>query len=129
MKLTRLVSPAIAIVLIAGTASAFAQYGPPQQGPPPGYQQGPPQGPGGWDAPPPEFREYQGRGYHDGIEGAKRDFENHRAPNPNNRDEYRHPGFIPGPFRHDYKDGFRKGYFAAVRHMEGGPGPYQGGPR
>jgi hypothetical protein len=23
--------------------------------------------------------------------------------------------------RRDYRDGFRKGYYAAVRHMEGGP--------
>ena len=43
----------------------------------------------GWDQAPPEFRAAQQRGFHDGIEGARKDFENHRQPNVNNRDEYR----------------------------------------
>lgn len=33
-----------------------------------------------WDAPPAEFREAQRQGFHDGIEGARKDFENHRPP-------------------------------------------------
>ena len=109
--------------MMTGVGAAFAQYGPPPQGPPPGYQQGPP--PGAWDAAPREFREYQARGFHDGVVGATRDYQNHRAPTPENRNEFRHPN-VPRPFRHDYRDGFRKGYFAAIRHMQGGPGPYQG---
>ncbi|ADW70558.1 hypothetical protein [Granulicella tundricola] len=124
MNLKKLAAPALAIALLT-TASAFAQgYGGPPP-PPQGYGQGP-GGPGGWEAPPPEFQAAQARGYHDGVEGARKDFENHRPPNVNNRDEYRHPGFIPGPERRDYKFGFRRGYDNAVRHMYG-PGP--GGPR
>ena len=123
MKVRNLAVALAATFLIALNA-ASAQYGPPPQGPPQGYQQGPPQGygppRGDWDSAPPEFREWQQRGFHDGVEGAKKDFENHRAPDVRNRDEFRHP-HVPGPFRHDYKDGFRRGYDVAVHHMEGGP--------
>ena len=44
-----------------------------------------------WDAPPQEFKDIQRQGYHDGIEGARKDYDNHRRPDVNNRDEYRHP--------------------------------------
>ena len=73
---------------------------------------------GGWDAPPSEFREIQRQGFHDGIEGARKDFDNHRAPNVNNRDEYRHPHVSPSA-RDDYREGFRRGYDAAMRHLNG----------
>jgi ribosome modulation factor len=117
MKLARMiVAPALALALISSTGVSFAsgigagQYGP---------------GPGGWDAPPQAFREFQQRGFRDGIEGARKDYENHRRPTPDNRDEFRHPNFIPRQFRDDYRDGFRRGYDVGVRHMMGG-GP--GGP-
>ena len=117
MKITRIAVPVLALALSAAGAVASAQYGPPP--PPRGYAQGP----GGWDAPPPEFAAAQQRGYRDGVEGARKDFENHRPPNVNNRDEYRHPNFIPRPDRRDYRFGFQRGYDSAVRHMYGqGPG-------
>jgi len=101
------------------TAAAHAQYGPPQgpPPPPPGYQ-------GGWDAPPQDFQdEVRRNGFQDGIEGARKDYENHRAPNVNNRDEFRHP-HVPRGARHDYREGFRRGYDVGVQHMMGGgPGP------
>ena len=103
---------------MAAAGAAHGQYGAPPP-PPPGYAQGS----GGWDAPPPEFREAQQRGFHDGVEGARKDFQNHRAPNVNNRDEFRHPNFIAPPDRRDYRYGFHRGYDMAVRHMYG-PGPY-----
>jgi len=109
---TTLAVSALALALgIPGFAStnAFAQ----QPGPPPaGYQQGP----GGWDAPPPEFREFQRQGFHDGVEGARKDRDNHRPPNVDNRDEYRHP-HVPHDMRHDYREGFRRGYDMAMHHM------------
>ena len=124
MNLKALVTPALAVALMSGSA-AFAQgYGAPaatssrlRSGRP------------GWMgcARRPSSASFRQRGFHDGVEGARKDFENHRAPNPNNRDEFRHPN-VPHEMRRDYRDGFRKGYFAAVRHMQGGPGPY-GGPR
>ncbi len=72
----------------------------------------------GWDAPPGEFREIQRQGFHDGIEGARKDFDNHRAPNVNNRDEYRHPHVSPSA-RDDYREGFRRGYDVAMHHLMG----------
>jgi hypothetical protein len=71
---------------------------------------------GDWDAPPPEFREAQRQGFHDGVEGARRDFDNHRPPNVKNRDEYRHP-HVPRDQREDYREGFRQGYDRAMAHL------------
>jgi len=75
-----------------------------------------------WDRPPQEFREVQRQGYHDGIEGAKKDFDNHRIPDVNNREEYRHP-HVSKADREDYREGFRRGYDAAMLHMLGASGP------
>jgi len=87
--------------------------------------QGPPQAGygqqhGDWDAPPQEFSDIQRQGFRDGIEGARKDFENHRSPDPNNRDEYRHPN-VPRSLRDAYREGFRRGYDLGVQHMTSGP--------
>ena len=73
-----------------------------------------------WDQPPHEFREVQRQGFHDGVEGAKKDFEHHRMPDVNNRDEYRHPN-VSKAYREDYREGYRRGYDAAMAHMTGQP--------
>ena len=70
----------------------------------------------GWDAPPKEFREIQRKGFHDGVEAARKDFDNHRRPDVMNRDEYRHP-HVAASARKDYRDGFRRGYDAGVAHL------------
>ena len=120
-------SPRIAAVLLAGGLAAapalFAQYGTPQGPPPgPGYGQGYGQGQGGWDAPPSEFRQdVQRQGFRDGIEGARRDAENHRQPNVLNRDEFRN---YRGPARRAYKDAFQRGYNVFWSHQGGGPRRY-----
>jgi hypothetical protein len=69
-----------------------------------------------WDTPPKEFRDIQRQGYHDGIEGARKDYDNHRRPDVENRDEYRHPP-VPESGRADYREGFRQGYERAWDHM------------
>jgi hypothetical protein len=69
-----------------------------------------------WDTPPQEFREIQRQGFHDGIEGARKDYDNHRRPDVNNRDEYRHPHVAPSA-QADYREGFRRGYETAMNHM------------
>jgi hypothetical protein len=69
-----------------------------------------------WDQPPGEFRDAQRKGFHDGIEGARKDFQNHRPPNVENRDEYRHPS-VSHDLRGDYRDGFRAGYERAMSHL------------
>ena len=116
-----------AVVLSAGlllpAASLLAQ-GPP---PPPqgyGYGQGPgPGGPGGWDAPPSNFtRDVQRNAFHDGLDGARKDFENRRPPNVMNRDEYRN---YRGPERRVYRQAFNAGYQAFWNHQgPRGPRPY-----
>ena len=120
MRSTRWLVPTLSLALAASAAVASAQYyqqGPPP--PPPGYGQG------GWEQAPPELREAMQRGFHDGIEGARKDYQNHRPPNVNNRDEFRNPKFIPPPDRHDYREGFRRGYAVAVQHIYGnGPNRY-----
>jgi hypothetical protein len=69
-----------------------------------------------WDTPPKEFRDIQRQGYHDGIEGARKDYDNHRRPDVNNRDEYRHP-HVADSAKADYREGFRRGYDAAMDHL------------
>jgi hypothetical protein len=75
-----------------------------------------------WGIPPGEFNETQRRGFHDGVEGAKRDFDNHRNPDVNNREEFKDPHMAP-EFREAYRDGFRRGYQVAVSHLWGPPPP------
>ena len=69
-----------------------------------------------WNMPPQEFRDIQRQGYHDGIEGARKDYDNHRRPDVNNRDEFRHP-HVPESARSDYREGFRRGYETAWDHL------------
>lgn len=116
-RLAACLAPAFSLLLMAGAASA-QNYGPPQQRP--DYQRPDNYGPAQpWESAPPEFRQAMQRGFHDGIEGARRDFQNHRPPNVNNRDEYRDPRFIPRPERRDYRMAFRRGYDVGVQHIYG----------
>ena len=92
-----------------GVRSAIAMQPP---APPMGYQEPPP----GWDAPPPEFQEVERKGFHDGIEGARKDAENHRRPDVYNRDEYKHPD-VPHRDRKAYRRGFERGYQIGIDHL------------
>jgi len=54
------------------------------------------------------------------MDGALRDLDNHRRPDPNNRDEFRRPN-VPYEMVEPYRDGFRRGYkieglLAVLRH-------------
>jgi hypothetical protein len=104
MKSTLLLIPTLAVALFAGEKSAFAQqyYGPP---PPFAYWQHDAEE--GWEQ----------RGYYDGMKGAERDFQNHRRPDVNNRWEYRDPDAVPGWAQHEYREGFRRGYYIRVRQI------------
>lgn len=108
MNLNRIIFSAALLLAISLTPTLRAQ-GPP----PPGY---------GWDAPPQELNDIQRQGFHDGIEGARRDVENHRPPDVENRDEFRHP-HVPPPLREAYRDGFRRGYHRAMEHLMAGGRP------
>jgi hypothetical protein len=72
-----------------------------------------------WDTPPQAFRDIQRQGFHDGIDGARKDYDNHRRPDVSNRDEYRHP-HVPDSAKADYREGFRRGYEVAMDHMMNG---------
>ena len=91
-------------------ASIAPQYGPPP-GPPPQYDQH-----GDWEGPPREFDEVSRRGFHDGIEGARKDAGNNRRPDVRNRDEYRHPD-LPHRDRRAYRRAFERGYQVGVQHF------------
>ncbi|MGA2808448.1 MAG: hypothetical protein ABSE87_09950 [Terracidiphilus sp.] len=111
---------ALSVLSLSLGAAYFATgtaHGTPLPSPAAGYGQDR----GGWDAPPAEFREAQRQGFHDGIEGARKDFDNHRRPDVNNRDEYRHPR-VARDLREDYREGFRQGYDRAMHHLMGEPG-------
>ncbi len=71
---------------------------------------------GDWENPPSEFREVERQGYHDGVEGARKDYNEHRRPDVNNREEYRHP-HVERSAEGDYREGFRRGYEQAMDHM------------
>lgn len=103
MKPTRFVIPTLAIALFAGAGSAFAQRY---------YDQPPAQR---WQSNAEDAMRQ--RGFQDGSVGADRDFQNHRRPDVNNRDEYRDPRFIPRWGQDEYRDGFRRGYYQRVRQI------------
>ena len=104
MRPSLLVLPTLALVLFGGGRSTVAQeyYGPP---PPIAYGQH-------------EAEEaWEHRGFYDGMRGAEHDYWNHRRPDVNNREEYRDPDSVPGWARHEYREGFRHGYYLRVRQI------------
>lgn len=97
-----------AVTLITAPAARAARSAPPSGF----YAQEP------WAEPPGELQGVEREGFHDGIEGARKDAENHRPPNVGNRDEYRHPHYR-GEDRRAYRRGFRRGYQVGVEHLMG----------
>lgn len=129
MTLNRFAVSALALVLSAGTGAAVAQYSAPGTG---AYGYAPVHTsmqdrddhdrrdePMTWDAAPRGYNDIQLRGYRDGIDGAQKDYGNHRRPNPNNRENYKHPHDVPHDLDRDYRAAFRQGYRRAFRHLEG----------
>ena len=112
MRLSRLLIPSFAIALIACARSALAQ----QFYEPPPFTYGQHEAEEAWEQ----------RGFYDGMQGAERDFGNHRRPNVNNREEYRDPDSIPEWARHEYREGFRRGYYLRVRRIYNGEGIDEG---
>ncbi len=105
---------ALAVILSAAGPGALHASAAPQ--PPPAFSQEP------WESPPGELNDIQRRGFHDGIEGARKDFGNHRQPDVNNREEYRNPD-LPRELREPYRAAFRRGYSQAASHLWGTPPP------
>lgn len=100
MRPATLLKSTLAIALFATASGAFAA-----QGYGPAYSHGDP------------AEAMEQRGFHDGVEGAERDFKNHRRPDVNNRNEYRDPDSVPGWAQHEYREGFRRGYYLRVHQI------------
>ena len=137
MKLTHLAVSAVSIALTLGTGAMVAQgHFPSTQArsygfaPANAYLQDRDDhrddrqrdDPNGWDAAPRGYTDIQLRGYRDGIDGAQKDYGNHRRPNPNNRENYKHPHDVPHDLDRDYRTAFREGYRRAFSHLEGRDG-------
>jgi len=109
---------ALTAATLLSIPAAQAQQGPP----PPGY--GPDYGHEVWSQAPAEVQGIEAQGFHDGIAGARKDYENHRKPDVENREEYRHPD-VPHHDREAYRHGYRRGYETGVEHlMRGYPHSY-----
>jgi hypothetical protein len=69
-----------------------------------------------WMQPPPEFKEMQREGFHEGVQAAIKDFDKHRDPDLERHKEYVRPkvdrSYVP-----DYRDGYRRGYNDAMKHL------------
>jgi hypothetical protein len=62
--------------------------------------------------------EVRQQGFRDGVAGAIKDFGNKRRPDPENRQEFRHPR-VPYPDQEHYRQGFQRGYRWAMAQMMG----------
>ncbi|KAA6455716.1 hypothetical protein DYQ86_27250 [Acidobacteria bacterium AB60] len=69
-----------------------------------------------WDQPPSEFKEMERKGFHDGVQGAMKDYDHHRFPDVERRSEYKHP-HVDASVREDYRKGYRRGYDDAMKHL------------
>lgn len=72
-----------------------------------------------WAVPPSAYQGAERRGFHDGIEGARKDAQNNRPPDVNNRDEYEHPP-VSQQESSAYREGFQRGYRVGVQHLMNG---------
>ena len=95
--------------------------GPPAYGPPPTAYVPPPVGErrGGWDAFPDGYDDVRRNGFRHGIDSARDDYENHRNPDVNRHDTFRHPD-VPRDQKRPFQEGFRRGYRVAWDHLMGG---------
>ena len=135
MRLTQVAASAVSIALTLGTGMALAQgqlastqtpaYSFAEYAPANGYVQDRDdehrrdQHDEGWDSAPRGYSDIQLRGFRDGIDGAQKDYGNHRNPNPNNRENYKHPHDVPHDLDRDYRNSFREGYQRAWDHLTG----------
>jgi len=108
MRPTILLIPMLSFALFVGAKSAQAQvyYGQPS------FSHGEHEAAEAWER----------QGFYAGMNGAEHDFSNHRRPDVNNREEYRDPDSVPRWARHEYREGFRRGYYLRARRIYYGEG-------
>jgi hypothetical protein len=111
MKQTWFAVSALALSLGATSGGLAAKaYAAPAGSPAAGYQEG------RWDEAPSEYRDAQRQGFHEGVEAARSDFENHRHKDADDHEAYRHPR-VERDLRDDYRSAFKEGYSRAMHHM------------
>lgn len=71
-----------------------------------------------WQRAPAEYNDAQRRGFHDGMESARRDAESHHRREMDDHRMYKHPP-VDREERDRYREGFRRGYDTAMQHMMG----------
>lgn len=78
--------------------------------------QGPPP-PGAWQPqePPGSWSQAWHTGFHEGVDAARHDQQAGRPPDPEHHQMFRHPD-VPPDQRHDFREGFRRGYHAFLEH-------------
>ena len=112
MKVKAIAIPALTIALVAPagwmTAKAHAA---PLAAPAAGFYQE-----RSWDEPPEELRDAQRRGFHEGVEAARRDFDRRSHKDADDHDIYKHPP-VERELRNDFREGFRRGYAVAKDHL------------
>ena len=74
------------------------------------------EGQGRWDEPPSEYRDAQRMGFHDGVDAARRDFDEHRHRDADDHGAYKHPR-VERDLVSDYRSAFKEGYSRAMHHM------------
>lgn len=70
-----------------------------------------------WDQPSNDWRDAQRRGFHEGMEAARRDMQEGRHKDADDHEVYKHPPVDGGDARKDFREGFREGYRRAIEHM------------
>lgn len=108
MKIKTLAIPVLTLALVSPAgflaAKAYAQ-------PAPAFAQDRP-----WDQPPDEYRDVQRRGFHDGMDAARHDMDEHKHRHADDHEMFKHPP-VPRDDRDAYRNAFREGYDRAMHHM------------
>lgn len=69
-----------------------------------------------WDRPPDAYQDAERRGFHEGVEAARRDFADHRRADADDHGVYKHPP-VDEHDRSAFREGFKEGYHRAMEHM------------
>lgn len=70
-----------------------------------------------WDRPPDAYQDAERRGFHEGMEAARRDYMDRRHADADDHDAYKHPPVEGDNARHEFREGFKEGYRRAMDHM------------
>lgn len=75
---------------------------------------------GDWNRDPDNYRDAQRQGFHEGMEAARRDFQDRRHADADDDRMYKHPPVRGDEAKRDFREGFKEGYRRAMDHMRNG---------